>query len=387
MNRLCATLSSSILGLGTSVVAAQTLPASLTLRFVDESDATAFSSPGAWRGRDESPRMLDSPEQSTLIFRLSANGDRVVTNDLGSPDAPLKVHSITLGPPAKPLSETPVSVRIEGNPIQLEPLPGGEPPRITTGARDPKKDVSSFDIACDLHFNSTLTLTGDGNQRFRISGNLQADGADAGLTKQGSAAIELAGTGAWTGASILKKGAVQLKDGFSFGTGPLTIEAGATLALQSEAQRAGLSKSLQIAEKGQLNLNSGIWIVDYDDESPMFLIQSMIRDGRIVTANPRPNQLIACVEASSLDLERIGDRDLDENMIIVAVARPGDTNLDFKVDVEDLKRVKAAYNKPGNWSDGDTNADGRVDFDDLLKIAQDYDTGLSFQKDWDALQQ
>jgi probable HAF family extracellular repeat protein len=55
-------------------------------------------------------------------------------------------------------------------------------------------------------------------------------------------------------------------------------------------------------------------------------------------------------------------------------ALPGDANLDGTVDIGDLSKVLASYDKSGlQWADGDFDGNGTVDITDLSKILANYD--------------
>jgi hypothetical protein len=63
----------------------------------------------------------------------------------------------------------------------------------------------------------------------------------------------------------------------------------------------------------------------------------------------------------------------------------GDTNLDWKVDFNDLLSLAQAYGGTGGWANGDFEGDANVGFNDLLSLAQNYGFGsalkLSFAAD------
>lgn len=368
---------------------AQTMPAgsaTTELRFAEESGVKLFSAQDGWRDLYESPAtLIGSSTETVLVFRPRGGVDYIATNDMQAKDAPLEVHSILLAPPTHPLKGQNASVAVVGNPIRLVANASGKAPSIILGARDARRDLARFELGTDIRIASTLTISGEGNQSFRINGKLTAEDQAPGLVKAGASSLHLEGENRWSGTTEIKGGSLRLRDGRALGTGPLKIDAGATLSLERGAEHAGQSTSLQIAEKGHLDLNGGAWVINYDGESPLFFVQTMVRNGLITSSGLAANQTIACVESETIGLSEFAGRTLDRDSLIVAVARPGDTNLDFKVDLEDLKRVKAAYNKPGTWADGDVTDDGRVDFDDLLKITQNYDSKDSFDLDWQKL--
>lgn len=376
------------LSLFTCAALAQTQPAENTLRFAEETATLpSFSTPEAWRTRQNTPETLtvDSPP-ARLIFRTKADGDYEANNDLGSNETPLVVHSLVFAPAGRMLGNAETHTTIKGNPLRLVADEAGSPPSITLGARDPRPGHASFDLALDLHASGELRVDGEGNQRFRISGHLNQADAPLRLVKSGASTLELTAASAWSDGTKVNAGEIRLANGDALGNGAVSIATNAKLSFDALPKIAGLSTSLEIAERGHLDLHGGAWIIDYQGESPYVFIHTMVRDGRIGSSDLAVNQVIACVEASAAGLTEFAGRTLDKDALVVAVVRPGDTNLDFKVDLEDLKRVKAAFNHAGSWADGDVTGDGRVDFEDLLKIAQNYDSKDGFDVDWQRLQ-
>jgi hypothetical protein len=65
------------------------------------------------------------------------------------------------------------------------------------------------------------------------------------------------------------------------------------------------------------------------------------------------------------------------SQVEVGYTLPGDANVDFAVDFNDLVALAQNYNTEGNfWYEGDFTYDGFVDFNDLVKLAQNYNTAL-----------
>lgn len=87
-----------------------------------------------------------------------------------------------------------------------------------------------------------------------------------------------------------------------------------------------------------------------------------------------------------------GNLELDE-LIFAVYARPGDANVDGRVDFDDLLVVSQNYNMNTGrlWETGDFDFDGKTDFNDLLTLSQNYDpneqrtlhgTSAAFSADW-----
>ena len=90
--------------------------------------------------------------------------------------------------------------------------------------------------------------------------------------------------------------------------------------------------------------------------------------------------LFAAIRAGSSDgaFELDGDGevsndDADYWIVELAKTRPGDLNLDGKVDFDDFLRLAAKFGKQdAGWSDGDVDGDGDVTFDDFLRLAAEF---------------
>ncbi len=364
---------------------AQTRPVGTDLRFSDASATPlSFSSPDAWRTRSGSAATLSTVQPFAglnLCFGVNAKLSYAATNDLGSDDSPFAIHSITLAPANQLLLDEPTRVTIQGKPLLLV----GKtdlPAYIALGARDPKKAHATFDVAVNLHFAGRLNFIGDGNQTFRISGRLVEAQPGAGIEKSGTATAELTSSNEWTGPTIVRAGALLLREGDSIGSGPLEIKSGASVSFDGSTPRAGLSTELKLSGKAQVNLNGNAWVVDYTGTSPVESIMAMVREERITSLPIESGHTVACLEAASLGKTEFAGRTLDGTAVIIASARIGDTNLDGAVDMLDLKRVAKSFNGTGGWAEGDFTRDGKIDFDDLLKVSQNYDSNETFEADW-----
>ena len=72
---------------------------------------------------------------------------------------------------------------------------------------------------------------------------------------------------------------------------------------------------------------------------------------------------------------------IDGNGVLTArYTADGDTQLDGKVDFDDILALFPNYDGTGSyiWSDGDITYDGKVDFDDILALFPNYDTDAVF---------
>ena len=105
-----------------------------------------------------------------------------------------------------------------------------------------------------------------------------------------------------------------------------------------------------------------------------------------VAANPTLYGLAAADNsvAGGLGLTSFRGMSVADNNIIVVAAHIGDVTLDGKIDIQDLNKVVANWQKTGAlWSDGDTTgaqgfSDGKVDIQDLNAVVANWQaTGLA----------
>lgn len=373
------------------VAAAQVPAEPLVLRLAEAGvRETTFSAANAWRTRLDAAHTLTAVQSGptlSLIFRPRVGADYLVMNDLAaSSDEALSLHSITFAPASGPLADASSRVTLDGEPLKLIENGAGDAAKLILGARDPRALHATFDLAMGVSFGKELHIAGDGNQRFRISGKLTETVPGSALTKSGASTLELIDENQWSGPTVVNAGELVLRSGRSIGTGAVTLRSGGTIRFDALSPVAAMTQGLSVEAGAALDLAGNAWIVDYaDGPSPIDMYQRAIADGLIRTSLARATHTIACVESSSLGSKVVMQRDVDGSAVILCDARFGDTNLDGKVDLEDLKRVKESYDQPGSWANGDFNGDGKVNFDDLLKLSQHYDVRANFQADWDGL--
>jgi hypothetical protein len=122
---------------------------------------------------------------------------------------------------------------------------------------------------------------------------------------------------------------------------------------------------------GTLDLAEAQAILDYAGTSPLGLLRTQVRDGRLMTSTQ--DRVIGYVEASTLPPgSTFFGQPLDADAILIASTVPGDANLDRTVEFLDLLAVAQSYGGPGSWSQGDFNHDAQIGFEDLLIFAQNY---------------
>jgi len=163
--------------------------------------------------------------------------------------------------------------------------------------------------------------------------------------------------------------------------GSVIIQSGGTLKIQGPSAAVGQTSSLSIASTGKLDLTNNSFTVNYTaGKTPAATIRYLSTafdggkwDGYGITSS-LADAMHWVGYADSADGVVAG---LAANSIEMKLARPGDANLDGKVDFADLVILAQNYGKTGmNWDQGDFNYDGTVNFADLVILAQNY--GQSF---------
>lgn len=161
--------------------------------------------------------------------------------------------------------------------------------------------------------------------------------------------------------------------------GELELEAG-TVRLGSAT--AALVSGLSITDGATLDLDHGGLIQSAQPSLVDAELANRLLDisaGRIRTSDGALRVGIA--RASDLPgLTLFMNRGVPESAVLVRATLAGDTNLDAKVDFDDLLSLAQHYGalQGASWVEGDANGDGRVDFDDLLSLAQQYGSALGF---------
>jgi fibronectin-binding autotransporter adhesin len=191
-----------------------------------------------------------------------------------------------------------------------------------------------------------LTLAGVANGTNQIAGKLadSAGGATLAIRKTGAGTWRLSGANTYAGVTV--------------------VEAG-TLRLGASAQAPVLSNA------GGASIAGGTLELEYAGASIASSVNAAIATSKIVGPGLTSSQSLGWAD-NGVDLVR------------VARTLKGDATLDGTVNFDDLLKLAANYNQPGNWATGDFNYDGNVNFDDLLGLAANYNQSFtgSFAGDW-----
>jgi autotransporter-associated beta strand protein/T5SS/PEP-CTERM-associated repeat protein len=223
------------------------------------------------------------------------------------------------------------------------------------------------------------TLTNNGTLVFNrsnastYSGIISGSGA---ISKQGAGTLTLAVPNTLTGPTTVQQGTVQLAHASALAASTVSVQVGGKLALTP-----GL-----VTTVGALNPNAG-GLVDVGtgmvtvtkDLSATVLVTALQsgRAGGSWTGSSGVTSSAAASATASSTLRSVGWLDNGNGSMTFAFTAPGDSNLDWTVDILDagnfLSFGKFDTGLPADWLEGDFNYDATVD---ILDAADFFATGL-----------
>ncbi len=219
----------------------------------------------------------------------------------------------------------------------------------------------------------TLELTGGTASFFRNTLEVPLDGGLSGtgsilMTNGGGSPSTLENRGRLQPGS--PGGTLYAGGNFSnFGTYAVDLSDPVTIGMLSVSNTATLGGTLDVS-----TLNG--YTPDYGARWRILMAQNIV--GQFATFDPQlsPTRFAIPIYGSSY--------------VDIAIALPGDGDLNGMVDFDDLLLVAQNYNQPNRtWITGDFDGTGVVDFEDLLSLAQNYGASLlgvsteaNFEADW-----
>ena len=194
------------------------------------------------------------------------------------------------------------------------------------------------------------------------------------INSTGSGKVIFAGAGStFSGSTSVQAGGLQLASGSPLGTSAITPLAGGTLSLSPYAMTTagGLDPNaggLTDVGNGSLTVSSGLSVAN---------AFTALVAGRGDGSWNGTAGISSSTAAASGGGRAVGWNDNGDGSITVAYAAPGDTNLDWIVDVNDASNFVASgkygTGEPATWIEGDFNYDGVCDVFDAADFAS---TGL-----------
>jgi autotransporter-associated beta strand protein len=234
-----------------------------------------------------------------------------------------------------------------------------------------------FDRSDDYGGAFANVIGGDGGVEVK-QGWLRVTSANryTGGTVISGGTLTLGDGGSVTGSTTVQAGVLQIANATALVSSPLTVVAGGTaqVAASLRTSVAGLDLSgngLVDVTSGSMAVASGLSATDLVAE---------ILEGRgdgTWTGTSGITSSVAAANVAQGTPRAVGWLDNGDGSVSFAFAAPGDTNLDWQVDVLDAANVIAAgkFNAgdPATWAQGDFNYDGVVN---VLDAADFLTTGL-----------
>jgi autotransporter-associated beta strand protein len=197
-----------------------------------------------------------------------------------------------------------------------------------------------------------------------------------GLVKSGSGTLVLRGTNPLSGTATVSDGTLRLASESALGNA--TIAVGDAAVLKVGALVHSTVAGLDLAAAGKVDVNDGMMTVT-SGLAPATLVARLI-EGRGDGSWTGTSGITSSVAASDVAVSiprAVGWLDNGDGSVTAAFAAPGDTNLDWQVDVLDASNFlsfgKFDSGLPAAWQEGDFNYDGVVD---VLDAADFFGTGL-----------
>jgi autotransporter-associated beta strand protein len=221
----------------------------------------------------------------------------------------------------------------------------------------------------------TLTL-GDGDASATFSGAIGNAAGVLSLVKIGSGMQTLASTNTYSGPTTVQQGTLQLANAAALASSTIVPLAGGTISLVPYLQTTvgGLAPNAG----GLVDLSNGLMTVA-SGLSATDLVTAIVTgrgDGSWTGTSGITSSVAAADVASSIP-RAVGWLDNGDGSVTAAYAAPGDTNLDWQVDVLDASNFlsfgKFDSGLAATWLEGDFNYDGVVD---VLDAADFFGTGL-----------
>ncbi|MBM4022872.1 MAG: hypothetical protein FJ284_11650 [Planctomycetes bacterium] len=199
----------------------------------------------------------------------------------------------------------------------------------------------------------------------------------AGFRKTGGGTLVLDGTNSLTGNTTVQGGVARLANESALATSRLVVVAGGTAQVAPTYLTTTVA-GLDLAGGGLVNVTNGALVVA-SGLSATDLVAKLIdgRNGGSWDGTSGITSSVAAAQVAVSEPRAVGWLDNGDGSMTVAYAAPGDTNLDWTVDLIDVANFissgKYGTGEPATWAEGDFNYDGVVDLADVVDFSS---TGL-----------
>ena len=223
--------------------------------------------------------------------------------------------------------------------------------------------------------SGTGTFLADAGRTVTVNVASPIAGA-GGLVKAGAGTLVLAGSNSFTGATTVQDGVVRLANSSALRSSTLAVVAGGTAEVA--AFLSTTVGGLDLSGNGLVDVTSGYMTVASGLSATDLVSQILAGRGDGSWTGTRGITSSTAAADTALGATRaVGWLDNGAGSLSFAFAAPGDTNLDWQVDVLDAANFLASgkFNTgaPATWFEGDFNYDGVVD---VLDAADFITTGL-----------
>ncbi len=193
--------------------------------------AATWSTGNAWTnnltGTNATMNEDDGYANAVLVFGNKSAGDYTATNDLTRVGGlEFLANRIELVDQGQPLAGSGTAT-IDGRGVLLAKSLSGAMPEIRLDATIAGPEVYTYDIGLDVNLYDDLTIAGDGNQKFTLSGALREYRAGLKVTKTGTANLSIGGPVELSDSLDLQAGTTEFTDGNVAAS--LIVRTGATI--------------------------------------------------------------------------------------------------------------------------------------------------------------
>ena len=220
--------------------------------------------------------------------------------------------------------------------------------------------------------NAPIVLTLSQTTSGTYAGGFSGPGS---VVKNGDSTLAFTGASTHTGTTSVQQGVLQIANASALGASTLAV-ANSTTASVASYLVAG-SGGLNLATDGLVDLTAGGLTIG--NASAVDIVARIIegRGDGTWTGTKGITSSVAAADVTSSIPRSVGWLDNGDGSVTAAFAAPGDTNIDWQVDVLDASNFlsfgKFDSGLAATWLEGDFNYDGVVD---VLDAADFFGTGL-----------
>ena len=198
------------------------------------------------------------------------------------------------------------------------------------------------------------------------------------VTKSGAGTVVFNATNTYTGTTFVQQGQLQIATQTAANSSRFVPQAGGVLALPTAVSLETTVEGLDPNAGGLTDVASGRMTVSRG-LTAAGLVTGLVagRSGGTFTGTSGITSSTAAAELAQSIPRSVGWLDNGDGSVTFAYAAPGDTNIDWKIDILDVANFLALgkfdSGSPATWMEGDFNYDGIVD---MLDASDFSTTGL-----------